>query len=115
MKSIVVALIALSGSFAFAGGALDAAQYDYSDAKNVPAATCVEGSKKTFTEAVAGLDRYVNVVRTCVNGSFYPKHTTVGRPCKEGAVAFWSVGTGVNDNQVTTRFVCTNGKYVQAN
>lgn len=113
MKSIVIALIALSSSMAFAG-ALDVQDGIVSTGPSV-AVACTEGARSVFTEAVPGTDRYINVVRTCVNGSYYPKTSTVARPCKEGAVAFWEVSEGVNDHQVTVKFVCVNGKYVRAN
>ena len=112
MKLVITALIALTSASAFAG-ALDAKQYNYEDEAYFPkvAEHCVDGNTQMFVESINGFDRYVNVIRTCVNGVYYPRQITVAKPCQEGAVAFWSVGKPVNDNQATQRFVCVGGKY----
>lgn len=114
MKLALVALIALTSSSAFAG-ALDAKQYNYESEAFFPkvAEHCVDGKTQMFVESINGLDRYVNVIRTCVNGVYYPRQITTAKACQEGAVGFWSVGKAVNDNQATTKFVCVGGKYIK--
>jgi hypothetical protein len=113
MKAILLAaVVALSGSMAFAG-ALDARQYGYEDGMGLKHTPCVDGTTKAFTE-VNQYDRAITVVRTCVNGRYFPKTTTVGRPCKEGSYARWMVGNNINDRSKNTLFVCVGGKYVPA-
>lgn len=90
---IATAMIAFSGSAAFAG--------------------CVEGNRSLFTEpgpGPNGEDHQISVWRTCVNGRYYPKSTTVGKRCKEGATAVFTKDIG-NDRQVIEVRTCENGRY----
>lgn len=116
MKNMIIAAaIAFVGSFASAG-ALDVQDPYAGVTPNYHAVTkCTDGQTAWFQEPKAGnSDRYVNVLRTCVNGRYYPKSTTVGKGCKEGAVGFWQVAkAGNSDRYDTVKFTCVNGKYVR--
>lgn len=111
-KIMIAAIVALSSSFAVAG-ALDAAQYDYSDA-GTPAAVkpCVNGTTQVVMEQHPFLDRQVAVTRICVNGSFNA-HVTP-RKCKEGAFASWTVQNSINDRSHNVTYVCKAGKWIPA-
>ena len=113
-KLVLAAIVALSGSIAFAGK-LDAEQYNYEDGKGMPITACAEGSKKSFYEPrPAPLDGMVNVVRTCKNGSYFAKTKTVGKGCVEGRRSLFTE-VDMYDRAITTAYVCVNGKYVKAN
>lgn len=118
MKQVILAaVIALAGSFAMADGG-DHQQYNPTPNYNpAPAQPCVDGTQKYFYESRAnGLDGMVYVLRTCVNGSYYPKSVTKGLGCKEGArMIVTEPRDGFTDRTVTRTYVCRNGKYVRAN
>jgi hypothetical protein len=113
MKLALLVILGFAGSIALANG-LDAKQYNYGDEAFFPkaASNCVDGTKEYFVESVNGLDRYVNVERTCENGVFYPVTTTQVQPCQEGAVAFWTKAGGTYRSGRTTEYVCVGGKYI---
>ena len=115
MKFVMIAMLALSASSAFAGGALDAQQYNYGDESLFPkaATSCVNGTKQIFVESINGLDKYVNVTRVCVGGVYYTRTFTKVQPCRNGAIAVWATSNSINDNQPSATFVCVNGKYVR--
>jgi len=111
MKFAILAIMALTSSYAVAG-ALDVKDpYEGKPYISNPNTACVDGQTQIFTEA-RGNDRFVNVLRTCVNGRYYPKSVTKGAACKEGTVAFWSVAREGLDRYDTVKFVCVNGKYI---
>ena len=113
MKFAIIALAALTSSFAVAG-ALDVKDpYQGKPYIHNPKSACKEGSTQLFVESINGFDRYVNVIRTCVNGAYYPRQITKAQACKEGAVAYWSVSRQGLDSYDNVRFVCVGGKYIK--
>jgi hypothetical protein len=79
---------------------------------------CPEGRKSWFHESTSGGDHYVQVLRTCHNGSYYDLSDYVYNPkmkCAEGRTEIWldtERGSGKRYQMVK---VCRNGKWVDGN
>ena len=113
MKFAIIALTAFTSSFAVAG-ALDMIDpYEGRPFASNPDSSCQDGQSQLFVESVNGIDRYVNVIRTCVNGVYYPRLITKAKACQEGAVGFWSVARPGLDRRDSVKFVCVGGKYTR--
>ena len=74
---------------------------------------CREGAQEIFVETTSDGDRDVRVIRTCKNGSFYPKSKPVKvRGCQEGKVEiFIEAANDGSDRDVRNHYVCKNGKF----
>jgi hypothetical protein len=71
---------------------------------------CVDGTRSLFGEQDS-YGRETNVWRTCVNGAYYPKTTTVAQPCKDGEKMYDYQSNGINDHQKLVVRTCQNGRY----
>lgn len=79
------------------------------------ATPCIDGAKAWFNEPTANGDHYVQVQRTCVNGSYYDLSNYVYNPktkCQEGRVQTTTeYDYSVNDHGRLVTQVCVNGKW----
>lgn len=78
------------------------------------AIVCVDGTTQAFYERDTIQDQTVLVVRTCVNGRFFPKATPVKKyACVEGSISSGSVFDPTLDHNVTVVTKCVGGKHVE--
>jgi len=111
VKFLLLAVASLTSPLAMAG-ALDVADpYENRPFLARPDSTCKDGQSQLFVESVNGLDRYVNVIRTCKNGVYYPRTITKNKNCKDGATGFWSSPKGPRYGEV--QYTCVGGRYVR--
>ncbi|HMN69294.1 MAG TPA: hypothetical protein PKC28_12195, partial [Bdellovibrionales bacterium] len=75
------------------------------------AAQCKDGQQTWFTEARPHGHGQVRVLRTCVDGRYYPKKTTKGVRCKEGQQAWFTKTAPRGDGQISELRTCVDGRY----
>jgi hypothetical protein len=82
--------------------------------KNPSPIVCAEGSTQAFYEYNTKEDRVELVVRTCVNGRFFPKAApTKAYRCVEGTLNSNSVYDATLDHNITIVTKCVGGKHVE--